>query len=262
VALEVVHAWLPRHQVRPTSIFTDREPARLAPQALVSETVDRLRSEVPDLGKVWASAPREHPARALLCAAVGAELLVVGSSGGGWPAPLLPGSVGDCCLAHAPCPVTVVPTTMTNAPRDRVVVGVDGSAPSEEALAWAAWEANLRGAPLHVVHAWAPDIRTRDASEQVSRTLLEEMADLVADERDGGPPALVLQSVAGSPAHALLKSAAHAELLVVGGRSRRRLPGSVGGQCAHHAPCPTVVVRGSSRREPVTASAARHTREP
>lgn len=35
-----------------------------------------------------------------------------------------------------------------------VVVGYDGSSPSEAAVRWAAMEARLRGVPLTVVSAW------------------------------------------------------------------------------------------------------------
>lgn len=48
------------------------------------------------------------PAKALLEAAAGADLLVVGSRGhGGFTGALL-GSVGQHCVQHAPCPVVVV----------------------------------------------------------------------------------------------------------------------------------------------------------
>lgn len=50
-----------------------------------------------------------HPAEALLRAAAGAELLVVGSRGHGTFAGLLLGSVSQRCVQHAPCPVIVVP---------------------------------------------------------------------------------------------------------------------------------------------------------
>ena len=36
----------------------------------------------------------------------------------------------------------------------RIVVGVDGSEPSHEALRWAAAEAELRGARIVAAHAW------------------------------------------------------------------------------------------------------------
>lgn len=264
--LEVVHAWLPPYPVLPSDLYTDYAPLQRAAEGFVNASVERLRQDVPDLVDVGMSAPMGHPAPALVCAAAGAELLVVGSRGRGGVAALVLGSVSERCVTHAPCSVAIVPAAMADVPRGRIVVGVDGSAASEEALAWAAREANLRWARLHVVHAWTPDGGGPDASAETSRALLEEMVEGLGEARDGGPPDLLLQSVAGPAAQALVQSAAQAELLVVGARGvggvRAVRPGSVSLQCAHHAPCPTVVVRGASARERVMATAARHAHEP
>jgi nucleotide-binding universal stress UspA family protein len=48
-----------------------------------------------------------HPARSLVDASVGAELLVVGSRGHGELGGILLGSVSQHCAAHAHCPVLV-----------------------------------------------------------------------------------------------------------------------------------------------------------
>ena len=50
-----------------------------------------------------------HPVDALLEAATGARLLVVGSRGHGTFAGIMTGSVSQHCVQHAPCPVVVVP---------------------------------------------------------------------------------------------------------------------------------------------------------
>ena len=49
-----------------------------------------------------------HPAEALIDAADGADLLVVGSRGHGSFAEALLGSVSQHCVHHAPCPVLIV----------------------------------------------------------------------------------------------------------------------------------------------------------
>lgn len=53
---------------------------------------------------------QDHPAAALLAAADGAELLVVGNRGHGGFAGTLLGSVSRHCVDHAHCPVVVVRT--------------------------------------------------------------------------------------------------------------------------------------------------------
>jgi len=54
-----------------------------------------------------------HPARVLLDASAGAELLVIGSRGHGGFVEALLGSVGQHCVHHATCPVVVIRDSVT-----------------------------------------------------------------------------------------------------------------------------------------------------
>ena len=138
-----------------------------------------------------------------------------------------------------------------------IVVGVDGSPESLAALRWAADEARLRGATLRAVHAWfmpmvftsGPPLlvlpETRDELGKEGEKVLAHALDAVAADVEG--LAVERSVVEGSAAHSLLRTAKGADLLVVGSRGHGGfhglLLGSVSQQCAHHAPCPVVIVR-------------------
>jgi nucleotide-binding universal stress UspA family protein len=142
-----------------------------------------------------------------------------------------------------------------------IVVGVDGSAGSERALLWAAEEARLRGAKLHVVHAWNvplsvglpdPSVLGHTIVPEVPldeiRAVLASKGQAVLDAALESVEAVDVapELVEALPAHALVRAAEDADLLVVGSRGlggfKELLLGSVGHQCAHHAPCPIVIV--------------------
>lgn len=129
-----------------------------------------------------------------------------------------------------------------------VVVGVDGSPDSLEALAWAAREAKLRGAELVVVHAnfirrvAEPDHpRLFEKDRQILECAVEQAKKLEPDLAITGrlpePPA----------AKALIDASKTAELLVVGSRGmggiKEFVIGSVSNLCVRQAHCPVVVVR-------------------
>jgi nucleotide-binding universal stress UspA family protein len=61
------------------------------------------------VAEVAAQVVNDLPARALIDTAATAELLVVGSRGGGGFRDLLLGSVSHRCLTHSMCPTVVVP---------------------------------------------------------------------------------------------------------------------------------------------------------
>lgn len=78
--------------------------------ALVATLADEGIGTDGDNIEVTARAVAGHPAEALLDAAEGAELVVVGSRGRGGFAGLVLGSVSQQVASHAPCPVMVAPT--------------------------------------------------------------------------------------------------------------------------------------------------------
>jgi len=138
-----------------------------------------------------------------------------------------------------------------------IVVGVDGSEGSKRALEWAAQEARLRGAPLEIVFAWQPSAAVYAGSGWTvidnelfedllknAQERLEHTCAAVAPALDG----LEVESrvVEGPAAKTLMDAAAGAALLVVGTRGHGGfaglLLGSVSAQCAHHSPCPVVIV--------------------
>jgi nucleotide-binding universal stress UspA family protein len=61
-----------------------------------------------DSSRIHARVARGNPARVLLDAAAGADLLIVGSRGHGALASTLLGSVSQHCVHHAHCPALVV----------------------------------------------------------------------------------------------------------------------------------------------------------
>jgi nucleotide-binding universal stress UspA family protein len=146
----------------------------------------------------------------------------------------------------------------------RIVVGVDGSQGASNALEWAIAEARLRRASLRIVTAWHVPIGaygTGGFVPAVSPSLREsigEEAERVAEDavrraKDGGLEQVEHLVREGQAAGILTKAAKDADLLVVGSRGHGGfvglLLGSVSQQCAHHAPCPIVIVRGP-REEP------------
>lgn len=136
-----------------------------------------------------------------------------------------------------------------------IVVGVDGSEGSREALRWAVDEAQLRGARVRVVHAWwayplrAPDDPPDHVAGGLGADAPAAVKAFVADTLGGGHDVdLEIVTVQGRQASAaVLDATKGADLLVVGSRGAGGftglLLGSVSQQCSSHAPCPVVVVR-------------------
>jgi nucleotide-binding universal stress UspA family protein len=140
-----------------------------------------------------------------------------------------------------------------------VIVGVDGSPESVEALAWAARYAAATGATISAVHAWhyppagpVPAGRPPQAvTEEVRRHMQEALDSALTEVYGTATPDKVDTKVAyGHPAMVLVNESEAADLLVVGNRGHGKfsgmLLGSVSIHCVTTASCPVLVVRGKS----------------
>jgi nucleotide-binding universal stress UspA family protein len=130
-----------------------------------------------------------------------------------------------------------------------VVVGVDGSDASIEALRWAVNYSKETGAKVRAVATWHYPWAMQTAPQQVDKTVAERVgenlkASLDKAGVDGAVEEVVLE---GHPAIALVKESAAADLLVVGSHGhsavRDLLLGSVSLHCVTNSVCPVVVVR-------------------
>jgi nucleotide-binding universal stress UspA family protein len=142
--------------------------------------------------------------------------------------------------------------------KNRIVVGVDGSAAADAALRWAVRQAELTSGSVDAVITWeypasmagygmapVPDYDDSAFREIAEKTLTEAVSNVVDPASE---VRVRLQVVEGNAAEMLLTAARGAGLLVVGSRGHGgfagALLGSVSQHCVHHAHCPVVVTRG------------------
>jgi nucleotide-binding universal stress UspA family protein len=134
-----------------------------------------------------------------------------------------------------------------------IVVGVDETAASRRALAWAAHEAVRRDATLQVITAWTWDavegapLAAVDpqAMMEVAEQTQTEALDEVLAEFDP-KPVVAREIVQSTASEALVEASREADLVVVGthgrGPVRTFLLGSVSQSVIRHAECPVVVM--------------------
>ena len=167
------------------------------------------------------------------------------------------GSVSTQVAAHAHCPAVVIhdsqPTPAQDAP---VVVGVDGSELSTNAIAFAFDEASSRGVGLTAVHAWWLDYVEGASASAIWtvdwKNMAQEENALVAESLAGWQEkypdvTITRHSIHGHPVEALVRQSENACLVVVGSRGRGGfrglLLGSVSQGVLHRAHCPVAIVR-------------------
>lgn len=135
-----------------------------------------------------------------------------------------------------------------------IVVGVDASPSSLDALRWAADQALLTGSRLHVISCWETletysldeaDIPNSVFEEQARKRLNVSLTDGLGKSHASIPTEAIV--VRGYPAEVLIEASRTAVLLVIGSRGHGgfvgMLLGSVSHHCVAHAHCPVVVVR-------------------
>lgn len=141
----------------------------------------------------------------------------------------------------------------------RVVVGIDGSERSAEALRWAAEYARRATTPLVVAHGWEMPIgsvRTMSYDAQVvdeAHASAQDVLDGAVRQVHEAVPGVEVHSalVPGGPVTALLRASATARCVVVGSRGRGALAhvllGSTSDSVAARAECPAIVVPGGAQ---------------
>ncbi len=138
-----------------------------------------------------------------------------------------------------------------------VVVGVDGSAESLAATAWAAREATLRGRPLHLLHVREGNPRGEAPIAGAARRSLAQRVLRQAEEHAlAASPGVRLRDaqVEGPAVEALVKAAGDADPLVLGSRGLGRISGFLMGSVAlgvvAKAAHPVVLVRADTATPP------------
>lgn len=194
------------------------------------------------------------PASVLVEQSRTAVMVVIGSRGHGSITSAILGSTVSHVVSHAHCPVIVAQAD--GVPDGPVVVGVDGSAASEELVGWAIDHASRHGLTLEVLHAYAipvypgvvpyvPPVEITAATASFEARVTSEV---LAGWREKYPDVEILTNVAhGRPGPALVEATGRASLTVVGSHGRGAflgmLLGSTSQSLLHHARGSVAVLR-------------------
>lgn len=181
--------------------------------------------------------------------AEGARLLVVGAHGRGGVTPGV-GSTAARCAVWSTVPTVVVPDQGPEPRLGPVVVAVDGSSASLQALEIATELAD-RDRALRLVHAWSSFIGSSFETPMVDPSLFEEAGQAILDrcleQLDPADRARATTALLpGDPRVVLTNEASDASLVVLGTRGHslmlHKLLGSTVTYLLHHQPAPIMVV--------------------
>ncbi|WP_069884037.1 universal stress protein [Streptomyces luteocolor] len=255
-AREALRRELPLHLVhvfdrpsRPSGLPEIDAPAQRERDAL-DRAVLRISTAYPDLGILDEEVPGS-PVRELLAAAAYSTLCVLGSRGLGALTGALVGSVAAAVAARASCPVVLVRADerpwaqrrdQVPGPHGPVVLGLDLDHPCDELLEFAFVTAALRGAPLHVLHAWAVSLAPGADAPVLAKSHLLTAA--LAPWRHEFPATQVTERLPHGAAGRRLVDATPAAGLLVLGRRIAAGPhfGATAHAVIHHATSPVAIV--------------------
>ena len=241
--LRIVHA----HPAGPGATDPPSAPQILARAFTVA------RRAAPDVVASTTTSTQD-PAVALLDAAVGAAVLVVGMGGGDTP------PVGSLALevsGRAPCPVVVVRGGPVP-PRGPVLVGVDASGEDglrrdDAALRAAFADARRHGGRVAVLHArYVTDPQRTPAQEQAADVAVRDRLRAGLGPWTARFPEVPVEVgvVHGNPARALLRAAEGSRLVVLGTRGDGAYPrdlfGSTSREVLRRSPVTVLVVNPDS----------------
>lgn len=155
------------------------------------------------------------------------------------------GSTAASVAAQALCPVTVVRKTSDTG---CVVVAMDESAESVDALRLGVEEAVLRQVPLRVLSAWHPGDHTAAEGNRWANATLERLVARWRWQHPGLDVSTV--TVRGNPIDYLAGNVAQIQLMVIGGHNRAgvgQLLGPKGCAALNNSDC-SVLIADSRRR--------------
>jgi nucleotide-binding universal stress UspA family protein len=251
-ALVAVTGW--QQDLRGVDVEADLPNAQARIRIALTETISSaLPPERARLVKLRVS--MGSPADALLVQARKADLVVVGPRSSGGIAGLLLGSVAERVVSGASCPVAVVHATR-HPPTRRIVVGVDGSDCSRQALEWAIRQSVLTESAVDVLAVQDEDscwLLPPYESWATPKQWVEQVLTEVLEEAQPPDDARISTQVCpGNAAKVLVNASAAADLIVIGnhgtGAALSRLLGSVSQKVARHSGVPVVVVHDHDHR--------------
>lgn len=194
-----------------------------------------------------------NPARALMAASRGADLLVIGTNRTRPATGIIHGTLPLRVAGRARCATAVIPV-MWKAGGSGVVVGWVDDGTADAAIEFAAQEATRLGQALTILHAWhvPPALGVDGAASAQIFTDLESaardaLASIADETRRSHPGLTVTEQLSDASAPVAIVSEGHgAALVVVGAHGRGALGGLILGSVSHdvlmNMPAPVVVV--------------------